>query len=110
VYACPLLQNMTSASVVGSVEETPLASACARGYRDIAELLIYSGANINYLCSVRSDLLFLFHIIFSEKIYCNTLVFVHSICTILLHHPTGPSPPSWVCYNMQAGAHAQISS
>jgi len=46
-------RNMTSASVVGSVEETPLASACARGYRDIAELLIYSGANINYLCSGR---------------------------------------------------------
>jgi len=42
---------LTSANIPGSVEETPLASACARGYRDIAELLIYNGANVNYLCS-----------------------------------------------------------
>ena len=52
MYACYLLQNVTNASMVGSVEETPLASACARGYRDIAELLICSGANVNFMCSV----------------------------------------------------------
>jgi len=44
-------RKLTSVNIAGSVEETPLASACARGYRDIAELLIYNGANVNYLCS-----------------------------------------------------------
>ena len=38
--------------MIGSHEETPLASACARGYRDVAELLIHNGANVNFLCSV----------------------------------------------------------
>ncbi len=36
----------------GEVEETPLAHACAHGYLEIAELLISSGADVNYLCSV----------------------------------------------------------
>ena len=38
--------------MIGSHEETPLALACAKGYRDVAELLILNGANINFLCSV----------------------------------------------------------
>lgn len=36
----------------GMVEETPLAYACAQGFRSIVELLINSGADVNYLCSV----------------------------------------------------------
>ena len=38
----------------GTVEETPLAHACARGFLKIVELLIQKGADMNYLCSVRS--------------------------------------------------------
>lgn len=37
---------------MGSVEETPLAAACARGFKRIAEFLIECGANVNYKCSV----------------------------------------------------------
>jgi len=48
---CTRKLTSANANIVGSVEETPLASACARGYRDLAELLICSGANINFMCS-----------------------------------------------------------
>ena len=36
----------------GTVEETPLAHACSRGFLEIARLLVHMGANVNYLCSV----------------------------------------------------------
>ena len=37
---------------MGSMEETPLAAACSRGSKRIAEFLIQCGANVNYKCSV----------------------------------------------------------
>ncbi len=36
----------------GSVEETPLSHACARGFLDIVMLLVEK-ADVNRLCSVR---------------------------------------------------------
>ena len=36
---------------MGSVEETPLAHACARGLEKIVTLLIDRGANVNFMCS-----------------------------------------------------------
>lgn len=36
-----------------AIIETPLAHACGQGFLDIVELLIESGADVNYLCSVR---------------------------------------------------------
>ena len=46
------LQYISSELTTGSVEETPLAAACARGFKRIAEFLIQCGANVNYKCSV----------------------------------------------------------
>lgn len=40
----------------GSIIETPLACACARGYKKIVELLLLNGADINYLGSVSSNI------------------------------------------------------
>ena len=36
----------------GSVEETPLAHACATGNLKMVKLLVENGANMNQLCSV----------------------------------------------------------
>ena len=36
---------------MGSVEETPLAHACARGFEKLINLLIDHGANVNFKCS-----------------------------------------------------------
>ncbi len=36
-----------------TVEETPLAHACARGFLGIVELLVSKGAKLNYRCSVQ---------------------------------------------------------
>ena len=38
--------------VGGSVEETPLAHACAQGFLRVAELLIENNADVNFLNSV----------------------------------------------------------
>ena len=52
VYTLSLLQFQPGA-VEGTVELTPLAHAAGKGLQGIVELLIDSGANVNYLCSVR---------------------------------------------------------
>ena len=52
VYTLCLLQFQPGA-VEGTVELTPLAHAAGKGMQGIVELLIDSGANVNYLCSVR---------------------------------------------------------
>ena len=52
VYSLSLLQFQPGA-VEGTVELTPLAHAAGKGMQGIVELLIDSGANVNYLCSVR---------------------------------------------------------
>ncbi len=38
----------------GSMEETPLSLACARGFLDIVKLLV-ERADLSYRCSVRKD-------------------------------------------------------
>ena len=62
--------------IAGSHEETPLASACARGYRDVAELLIHNGANVNYLCSVSDWALIQ---------YLSDFNLMMSLCTMFQH-------------------------
>ena len=61
---CDLIssQYMTNPVMGGSVQETPLAHACARGFQDIAELLIQNKANVNFLCSVRCVMEHLTHL------------------------------------------------
>ena len=52
MYTLCLLQFQPGA-VEGTVEVTPLAHAAGKGLQGIIKLLIDSGANVNYLCSVR---------------------------------------------------------
>ena len=65
------MQHRTNPVVGGTVEETPLAHACSRGFLGIVELLIDSGSDVNYLCSVCLN-------------FCNNLgkfdLSVHSSC------------------------------
>ena len=37
------------------MEVTPLAHAASKGFKGMVELLINSGANVNYLCSVKEQ-------------------------------------------------------
>ena len=46
------MQYHTNSMMGGTVEETPLAQACARGFLEIVKLLILNGADVNYLCLV----------------------------------------------------------
>ena len=48
----PTLQVVKSHISTGTVEETPLADACARGKQKMAEMLVTYGAKVNWLCSV----------------------------------------------------------
>jgi ankyrin repeat protein len=41
---------LTNPVMFGSVEETPLSHACARGFLDITDYLIQNNADVNYLC------------------------------------------------------------
>lgn len=41
---------------MGSIMEmTPLGHAAGKGFKGMVELLINSGANVNYLCSVKEE-------------------------------------------------------
>ena len=42
------------------MEFTPLAHAARNGMTDMVDLMINSGANVNYLCSVRKNIYSLF--------------------------------------------------
>lgn len=47
-----IYQAVTNELIMGHVEETPLAHACARGFLQIVQLLIAANADINFKCAV----------------------------------------------------------
>ena len=77
---------------MGSVEETPLAAACARGFKRIAEFLIQCGADINYKCSVS----------IATEIHVTSRFHLCSLFSI------GHSSPHWVRHHMQTDAHCAL--
>ena len=85
---------MTNPIMGGTVEETPLSHACARGFLDIAELLIQNQADVNYLCSV------------SSYQHCPYTI-ADIIASIPHSHLLGNSSTNRICHHLWADANSQ---
>ena len=75
---------MQKSVLEGSVEETPLALACARGFKRIVELLLRHNANLNFMCSVHN-----YDIIMFVLLLCHTYTAL-CVCLFVMQNSVPP--------------------